>query len=96
MASDRSYGSDQRAKVQDFLRNWKKTAVLLNLCFYFELLLPISKLLLALQQRDLDSVKAIDALLTIKGKLFKLKEKPVAVSGESRLQMKKVNWSTKV
>ena len=74
MASDRSYDSDQRAKVQGFLRKWKKTSVLLNLCFYFELLLPISKLSLALQQRDLDPVKAIDALLTIKGKLFKLRK----------------------
>ena len=54
-----------------------KTSDLLNLCFYLEILLPVSKLSVALQERDIDPVKAIDALLMIKGKLTKLKEKPI-------------------
>ena len=37
----------------------------------------MSKLSLALQQEDIDPVKAIDALVTIKEKLTKLKERPV-------------------
>ena len=78
MVSDvKSYSSDQRAKIKGFIKKWKKTSVLLNLCFYFEVLLPVSKLSLALQQEDIDPVKAIDALVTIKEKLTKLKERPV-------------------
>ena len=66
MVSDvKSYSSDQRAKIKGFIEKWEKTSVLLNLCFYFEVLLPVSKLSLALQQEDIDPVKAIDALVTI-------------------------------
>ena len=54
-----------------------KTSVLLNLSFFLEILFPASKLALALQEGDIDLVKAIDALLMIKGKLTKLKEKPI-------------------
>ena len=74
MVPDKSYSSDQRARIEGFLKKWRKTSVL---CFYFEVLLPVSKLSLALQQEDIDPVKAIDALLTIKDKLTKLKEIPV-------------------
>ena len=77
MVSDKSYSSDQRARIEGFLKKWRKTSVL---CFYFEVLLPVSKLSLALQQEDIDPVKAIDALLTIKDKLIELKEIPVTNS----------------
>ena len=50
---------------------------MVNLCFYLEILIPVSKLPLALQQGDIDPVKAIDALVTIKEKLVNLKEKSI-------------------
>ena len=74
MVADKSYTSNMRAKVKGFLDRWKKTSVLVNLCFYLEILIPVSKLSLALQQGDIDTVKAIDALVTIKEKLVNLKE----------------------
>ena len=45
--------------------------MLLNLGFYFELLQPASYLSLALQEEELDPVRAIDALLPIKKRLAK-------------------------
>ena len=77
MVSDKPYSRDQRAKIKDFLKKWRMISVLLNLCFYFEVLLPVSKLTLALQREDIDHVKAIDALVPIKEKLTKFKERPV-------------------
>ena len=77
MAADKSYKSDQRAKLKGYLTQWRNTSMLLNLGFYFELLQPASCLSLALQEEELDPVRAIDALLTIKKRLAKLKAKSI-------------------
>ena len=62
IAADKSCKSDQRAKLKGYLTQWRKTSMLLNLGFYFELLQPASCLSLALQEEELDPVRAIDAL----------------------------------
>ena len=77
MAADKSYKSDQRANLKGYLTQWRKTSMLLNLGLYFELLQPASCLSLALQEEELDPVRAIDALLTIKKRLAKLKAKAI-------------------
>ena len=77
MTADKSYKNDQRAKLKGYLTQWRKTSILLNLVFYFELLQPASCLSLALQKEDIDPVRAIDALLTIKKRLRKLKAKSI-------------------
>ena len=77
MGADKSYKSDQRAKLKGYLTQWRKTSMLLNLGFYFELLQPASCLSLALQEEELDPVRAIDALMTIKKRLAKLKAKSI-------------------
>ena len=74
MAADKSC---KRAKLKGYLTQWRKTSMLLNLGFYFELLQPASCLSLALQEEELDPVRAIDALLTIKRRLAKLKAKSI-------------------
>ena len=65
MAADKSYKSDQRAKLKGYLTQWRKT----------------SCLSLARQEEELDHVRAIDALLTINKRLAKHKAKSVNEDG---------------
>ena len=51
--------------------------MLVNLCFYLELLKPIMQLLLNFQKEKIDTVSATIAFGKVKGKLFKLKNKDV-------------------
>ena len=51
--------------------------MLVNLCFYLQLLKPIMQLLLCFQKEKIDTVSAATALGKVKGKLLKLKNKDV-------------------
>ena len=51
--------------------------MLLNLCFYLELLKPIMQLSLHFQKEKIDTVSAAIALGKVKGKLLKLKNKDI-------------------
>ena len=58
MAADKSYKIDQSAKLKGYSTQWRKTSMLLNLGFYFELLQPASCLSLGLQEEELVPYKA--------------------------------------
>ena len=75
MSEDRSYKSDQRAKIKGYLTKWNTTNMLLNMAFYLAILQPASFLSLAFQKEDIDPVRAIEALLNVKKRLHKLKSK---------------------
>ena len=77
MAEDKSYKSDQRAKIKGYLTKWKKTNMLMNMAFYLDALQPVSYLSLSLQREDIDPVRTIEALLCIQKRLEKLKSKSV-------------------
>ena len=51
--------------------------MLVNLCFYLQLLKPIMELLLCFQKEKIGTVSAATALGKVKGKLLKLKNKDV-------------------
>ena len=75
MSQDKSYASSARAKMTGYLRSWNRTAMIVKLGFYIDMLEPISKLSLALQSDEIDPVRAIEAMGKISEKLSDMKEK---------------------
>ena len=75
MSEDRSYKSNQRAKIKGYLTKWNTTNMLLNMAFYLAILQPASFLSLAFQKENIDPVRAIETLLNVKKRLHKLKSK---------------------
>ena len=62
MSQDQSYASSARAKMTGYLRSWNRTAMIVKLGFYMDMLEPISKLSLALQSDEIDPVQAIEVM----------------------------------
>ena len=77
MPQDKSYASSARAKMIGYLRSWNRTAMIVKLGFYIDMLELISKLSLALQSDEIDPVRAIKAMGKISEKLSDMKEKDV-------------------
>ena len=78
MSQDKSCASSARAKMTGYLRSWNRTAMIVKLGFYIDMLEPISKLSLALQSDEIDPVQAIEAMGKISEKLLDMKEKDVS------------------
>ena len=73
VATDRSYRAKECNRIKGYLNKWKNSKMLVNLCFYLELLKPIA----SLSKEKIDTVSAAIALGKVKGKLLKLKNKDV-------------------
>ena len=48
MVNDKTFKPAMRAKVQGYLKTWKKTSILVQLALYIDLMAPISQLSLVL------------------------------------------------
>ena len=77
VATDTSYGAIDRNRIKGYLNKWKNSKMLVNLCFYLELLKPITQLSLNFQKEKIDTVSAVITLGKVKGKLLKSKNKDV-------------------
>ena len=77
VATDTSYRAKECNRIKGYLNKWKNSKMLLNLCFYLELLEPIMQLSLQFQKENIDTVSAAIAVGKVKGKLLKLKNKDV-------------------
>lgn len=77
VASDKNYAKDQQSKMKGYLKDWRTTKMLVNLCFYLDILSPLKKLSLILQKEGVDTVEAADAILKSKRDLDRLYERDV-------------------
>ena len=77
VATDTSYRAIERNRIKGYLNKWKNSKMLVNLCFYLELLKPITQLSLNFQKEKIDTVSAAITLGKVKGKLLKSKNKDV-------------------
>ena len=73
--SDTSYRAKERARIQGYLKNWKTGKMLIHLCFYLDILGPAKELSVNFQHEKIDTVRAADALVNIKQKFQKIKDK---------------------
>ena len=78
VASDTSYRATERARIKGFLKNWKTAKMLVNLCFYQDILEPIKRLSLCLQREGIDTVTAAEAMIKVKKQIDRLKCKNVS------------------
>ena len=77
VATDTSYRAKEHNRIKGYLNKWKTSKMLVNLCFYLELLKLIMQLSLDFQKEKIDAVSAAIALGKVKGKILKLKNKDV-------------------
>ena len=75
VATDTSYRAKECNRIKGYLNKWKKSKMLVNLCFYLEVLRSIMQLSLHFQK--INTVSAAIALRKVKRKLLKLKNKDV-------------------
>ena len=62
VATDTSYRGKEHNRIQGYLNKWKTSKMLVNLCFYLELLKLIMQLSLNFQKEKIDAVSAAIAL----------------------------------
>ena len=77
VATDTSYRAIERNRIKGYLNKWKNSKMLVNLCFYLELLKTIVQLSLNFQKQKLNIIYAAIALGKVKENLLKLKKKDV-------------------
>ena len=75
VASEKSYSKKERARISGYVKEWKSSKVLVNLCFYIDILEPIRKLSLTFQGDKVDTVKAAQAIKKVDHDLEKLAQR---------------------
>ena len=74
VAIDTSYRAKERNRIKGYLNKWKNSKMLVDICFYLELLKPTMQLSLNSQKENNYTGSAAIALGKVKGKLSRLKK----------------------
>ena len=75
VASDKTYTAKERSRITGFVKEWKTSKMLSNVCFYIDVLEPVCKLSKLLQQENINTVKAAIAMEKINKNFRKLESK---------------------
>ena len=74
VATDTGYKTKERNRIKGYLNKWKNSKMLVDICFYLELLKPTMQLSLNSQKENNYTGSAAIALGKVKGKLSRLKK----------------------